>query len=197
MTPKSERFELRLDPEILERIDNWRSERADLPSRSESVRRLIEAGLGHPEDEQLFEIARFNVLVAAKTEGPSEALSGAYVYAWDNGVYPVFHEGAHLHRPFAANFQVTKEMIAELLKYLDAQWLAKKIPTFYALEDYYDVRSGRSPWERTSLIRACRYMFLSDLFDRSFWAALLKGSDHPTEAKSVAEKFETSDLYLT
>ncbi|PKP76449.1 YfbU family protein [Parvibaculum sp.] len=45
MPPKSERFELRLDAEILEQVDNWRAEQGDLPSRSEAVRRLIEKGL--------------------------------------------------------------------------------------------------------------------------------------------------------
>ena len=197
MTPKNERFELRLDSETLERIDEWRSERPDLPSRAESVRRLVEAGLGHPEDEQLFELARFNLLAAAKTPGPADALSNGYVYAWDSGVYPLFHEGAHLHRPFSAQFRVPKEMVDELAKYLDDRWLEKEVPSFYKLEDYYDVRGGsRTHWDRMKLIVTCRYMFLSDMFDLSFWATLLKGSDHPSEAKSITRKFSPDEIYL-
>jgi uncharacterized protein YfbU (UPF0304 family) len=42
----NERFEMRLDEDILERVDNWRRDQADVPSRSESMRRLIEIGLG-------------------------------------------------------------------------------------------------------------------------------------------------------
>jgi uncharacterized protein len=42
---KSERFEMRLDESTLERVDLWRSRQADLPSRAEGMRRLIEAGL--------------------------------------------------------------------------------------------------------------------------------------------------------
>ena len=45
VTTKSERFELRLDTESLEKIDKWRSAQDDVPSRAESVRRLIEKGL--------------------------------------------------------------------------------------------------------------------------------------------------------
>src|SRR5690349_19237025 len=43
---KTERFELRLDEDILERIDSWRSRQSDLPSRAEAVRRLVERGFG-------------------------------------------------------------------------------------------------------------------------------------------------------
>jgi uncharacterized protein YfbU (UPF0304 family) len=45
MALKTERFELRLDEETLERVDRWRSKQADLPARSEAMRRLIDVGL--------------------------------------------------------------------------------------------------------------------------------------------------------
>jgi uncharacterized protein YfbU (UPF0304 family) len=45
MTPKSERFEMRVDENLLARIDEWSSEQDDVPSRAEAVRRLIELGL--------------------------------------------------------------------------------------------------------------------------------------------------------
>lgn len=45
MAPKSERFEMRLDEEILGRVDEWRSKQGDVPSRAEAMRRLIEQGL--------------------------------------------------------------------------------------------------------------------------------------------------------
>lgn len=45
MVPKTERFELRLDEKTLSTIDTWRSEQADLPSRAEAMRRLVELGL--------------------------------------------------------------------------------------------------------------------------------------------------------
>ncbi|WP_349609051.1 YfbU family protein [Cupriavidus sp. DF5525] len=45
MPPKTERFELRMDEDVLARIDDWRGEQEDLPTRSEAVRRLVELGL--------------------------------------------------------------------------------------------------------------------------------------------------------
>ena len=42
---KTERFEMRLDQTMIDQVDAWRSEQEDMPSRSEAVRRLIEAGL--------------------------------------------------------------------------------------------------------------------------------------------------------
>lgn len=42
---KTERFELWLDRETLERMDLWRSEQPDDPSRAEAVCRLVEVGL--------------------------------------------------------------------------------------------------------------------------------------------------------
>jgi uncharacterized protein len=44
MTSKTERFELRLDIATLERLDEWRTEQEDLPSRAEAVRRLLDLG---------------------------------------------------------------------------------------------------------------------------------------------------------
>ena len=45
MNAKSERFEMRLDPEALARIDAWREEQDPVPSRAEAVRSLVEDGL--------------------------------------------------------------------------------------------------------------------------------------------------------
>lgn len=45
MATKTERFEMRMDEEILGRIDRWRAEQSGLPSRAEASRRLIELGL--------------------------------------------------------------------------------------------------------------------------------------------------------
>src|SRR5437879_12065285 len=43
---KPSRFEIRLSPELEDRIDEWRRSQPDLPARAEAARRLIEAGLG-------------------------------------------------------------------------------------------------------------------------------------------------------
>jgi len=46
MQAKTERFEMRLDQETIEQVDEWRGRQDDLPSRSEAVRRLVERALG-------------------------------------------------------------------------------------------------------------------------------------------------------
>lgn len=43
----TERFEMRIDSELLDRLDHWRNSEDDEPSRAEAVRRLLEAGLAH------------------------------------------------------------------------------------------------------------------------------------------------------
>jgi uncharacterized protein len=45
MAPKTERFEMRLDIETIESIDEWRRKEPDLPSRAEAIRRLVQLGL--------------------------------------------------------------------------------------------------------------------------------------------------------
>jgi len=45
MVPKSERFELRLDEDQLNRIGEWAEKQDDRPSKAEAIRRLVEVGL--------------------------------------------------------------------------------------------------------------------------------------------------------
>ncbi len=45
MSPEFVRFEMRIDPETLSRVDEWRRKQADLLSRAEAIRRLVELGL--------------------------------------------------------------------------------------------------------------------------------------------------------
>jgi hypothetical protein len=38
----TERFQMRVSPEFIRMLDEWRRKQADLPSRAESIRRLVE-----------------------------------------------------------------------------------------------------------------------------------------------------------
>ena len=49
---RSERFEMRLTPDTLEQVDQWRADQLGLPSRAEAVRRLIDVGLSVSSGEQ-------------------------------------------------------------------------------------------------------------------------------------------------
>lgn len=44
---KTERFEMRMDEELLTRLDKWRAQQPDVPNRTEAVRRLLEASLAN------------------------------------------------------------------------------------------------------------------------------------------------------
>lgn len=45
MVESGKRFEMRVEEDLLERVDEWRAKQKDLPNRSEAARRLIERGL--------------------------------------------------------------------------------------------------------------------------------------------------------
>jgi uncharacterized protein len=46
VAPLNQRFEMRVDEDLLERVDQWRSKQSDIPPRAEAMRRLVELGLG-------------------------------------------------------------------------------------------------------------------------------------------------------
>jgi len=53
MGPMSERFEMRIDEDILSRVDRWRAKQSDVPSRAEAMRRLVEVGLTRGASESV------------------------------------------------------------------------------------------------------------------------------------------------
>ena len=69
----TERFEMRLGQSVLEKIDSWRADQADIPSRSEAIRRLVEAGLDVGQrDKQIkfsdgYQTGRGNALPVVQT----------------------------------------------------------------------------------------------------------------------------------
>jgi hypothetical protein len=42
---QSKPFQMRLSPEFLKAVDNWRAKQEDKPSRAAAIRRLVELGL--------------------------------------------------------------------------------------------------------------------------------------------------------
>jgi hypothetical protein len=146
----------------------------------------------------LFTMMRFHILAFGLTEPGMEKLDDAYLYAWNRLVYPINHDGADWHEAFKEGFRVTEQMMEELLTHLDEHWRAKDVPTFYQLEDHYGTRDkGDRKWDRAALIGACRYLYLSKVFDADFWQKLLAAMEHPTEATNVVAKFERrKDIYF-
>jgi uncharacterized protein len=108
MAPKNERFEMRLDEAILERVDVWRSQQADLPSRAEAMRRLIERSLTKTsstevvftDGERLIAIMLADLLKQQKTRGeidPSfvtSAIFGGHNWAFQWQMPGLFQQGS-------------------------------------------------------------------------------------------------------
>ncbi len=132
----------------------------------------------------LFELARFNVVCAALTPGPAERLDDAYVYAWSRGIFPLFHEGWDLHKPFAARFGIDAAHVTDLMGFLDVGWSTGAPPTLGDLERRYDARAG-GVWSRDRLLDALRYAFLAGRFDEPFFDAICHPGGRSREVGAV------------
>lgn len=121
MTALPERFELRLDQETLDAIDNWRSKQAAVPSRSQAIRSLVDKGLGQADDQMRFTSGETMVMwmladlakaLKAKTEIDPDfvmnALSGGHLWALRWKHQGIFHN--HVDSP---------ETVSEVVNILD------------------------------------------------------------------------------
>lgn len=130
-----------------------------------------------------------------------DEFSDAYLYAWYEGVYPFFEDTDGSvqrmpHEHYQSQFLVSREKVDELSEYLDECWLKGNVPTFYELEDHYEVRHSTTEWTRGDLIDICRYLFLRRSWDDAFWSKLLTPMQHPSEAGSLTRKFDRKDIYF-
>ena len=145
-------------------------------------------------------LMKFNILSMALHPEMGRRIDDGYIYACDSGVYPIFHDGAPWHGPFEDDFAVTKDMMRELSKRLDDAWDLGRgtAPTFYELEDIYEVRLGRGAWDRAKLIDAMRYMALTQgRFDKKFFEEVTRDAGAPSEANSFADPLDReNDIYF-
>ena len=82
--------------------------------------------------------------------------------------------------------------------WLDELWLKRApTPTFYELEDRFGGRYRDGEWDRSGLIGACRYAFLSKRFDAALFDRLVAPGEHPVEAAGINEPYErNADIFL-
>lgn len=149
--------------------------------------------------EMLFLIQRFQIMALYTNTAAERTVSSAYAYAWFEGVYPLLHESAHWHQPYDASFAIPSMQMKEIFEYLSNAWSSGRKITFYQLEDHYGIKGPKRPgpiWSQASLILACRYLYLCEKFDATFWSGLLSGSQCPMEAEAIARKFESTDIYF-
>jgi metal-responsive CopG/Arc/MetJ family transcriptional regulator len=184
---RQERVELRLEGTTLEHIDQWRSEQPEFPNRSEAIRRLISEGLNSNQQRALFAITKLQVYSIATSDKEKKVVSNAYLYAWKHGIFPHLQTHTNVHAPFDDCFAVSKQMIEELVGYLNKCWMKKEVTNFYDLEDRYGVYIGDGDWDRSLLIDAIRYIRLSNTFTEEFWVEFMRGHNHPSEASSMVD----------
>lgn len=147
-----------------------------------------------------FHIARFQILTAALAPSTREILPKSYVYAWDESVFPIFHD-AKMDDAFADDFDVSKEMMVKISKKIDDEWALGQGPgiSFYDLESFM---GGRDGIDRHKLIVGLRYMYLTHvdkrIFDRRVFENLLENAGAPSEASGIMMSYDfDEDIYLT
>lgn len=148
--------------------------------------------------EMLFNIQKFHLLSLYVSDSQRN-VTDAYAFAWDAGVYPIANEAAPWHKPYGSCFAVGEKQIAQLATFLEERWLAKTPISFYELEDHYGISGSARPgpqWERSTLVSACRYLWLEGWFDQEFWNGMVGHTDCPSESHCIRSAFGPKDVYF-
>lgn len=136
--------------------------------------------------EGLFQVVRLQILTPKDYRVPGYGTDASYKFAWDEEVYPYFHEGVTFHIPFEKMFKTSGKQVKEIAEFLDDKWMEKEKITFYQLEDKYG-RHGED-WHRSKLIDICQYLCLKGMFGKDFWTEF--SSDAPTEASGIISEYK-------
>jgi uncharacterized protein YfbU (UPF0304 family) len=146
----TERFEMRIDSELLDRLDHWRNREDDVPSRAEAVRRLIEAGLAHDnrgpapvlsDGEKLIAvmlsdlIKKLGVEVETNVDLVQKVIYGGHYWALGWEMQGIFH--GHADKQSRVRFVVDVldmwsflEEAFEVMSDEDKAWLEKEADPF-------------------------------------------------------------------
>ena len=147
-------------------------------------------------DEALFQLMRLNIM-------KSENFPSAYLYAWESSVYPLLHQSADWHHPFAEQFEVSEAQMSELQKLLFDAKESGAPKSFYEIEDHFDLRGAtdgygpsKNGWDRSKLVCACRYLFLCEGLGLGIFQAMLENGRHPAEASLVMQSLRDDELHF-
>lgn len=126
------------------------------------------------EGHQRFQTARFNVLAFCVTKEGKKLLQDHYVYAWQEGVYPL-GASQELHRPFASMFRVSADAMSALSKVLDDLWHSDSEIGFDVIERKIKKEYGKGAPTDSSLRMALTYFKMKGDFDQAFWKRVIDG----------------------
>jgi hypothetical protein len=139
--------------------------------------------------KQLFNLQRFLLLQAKLNPQTSEFISDSEAFAWSIGLYP-FRSESKISKDLEPYFDIPKEKVIFIVKYIDAEWIKKTYHTFYDLELYFQsVSSGNFIIDRFDLIYTLRYCYLENMFDDHLWEELLARGNGPIEADCINKPF--------
>ncbi|THB70077.1 MAG: hypothetical protein D6B28_10165 [Gammaproteobacteria bacterium] len=148
--------------------------------------------------EMLFSMQKFEILSQFANTSEEKRLSAPYVYAWEKGVFPILDEIAPWHLPFAELFLVKKEMIQELIAFLQERYDKGIKLSFYEVEEHYGIKVahivGDKGWSRFMLAHACRYLCLHKKFDEEFWAEMVDCAKCPIETKCIIREYTPDEI---
>ncbi|EPC4015863.1 hypothetical protein ACRZOS_000164 [Enterobacter kobei] len=122
--------------------------------------------------------------------------STAYIFAWDRGVYPYYDDtdgsvDRKPHEYYKNCFRIKESEVEFIIKRFNKAYDENKKLTFYGLEDELHVNSHTtSGWTRGKLLRICRYLFLEEAYDESFWDNLTENGSCPAEAHGIRRTFD-------
>ncbi|MFD1261639.1 hypothetical protein [Entomomonas asaccharolytica] len=148
--------------------------------------------------ERGFKQLRLEILAQSKV---TDNMSPAYLYAWDDSVFPILHddeaaEFGHAINEYIDSFDISLEIVLTVVNHLNLLAMKKKYQTFYELERSFGGKFDEQ-YGRAKLISICRYLYLSDCFNSDFWNTLLDEGKHPSEASYIFYPFNKEDILLT
>lgn len=146
--------------------------------------------------KQIFNLQRFLIIQAKLNANTSEQISDSEAFAWSVGLYPL-HSESKIAKDLESYFDISRDTVKYIIKYVDEEWTNKNNHSFYELESHFEQESTSSRIiDRIVLINTLRYCYLQRLFDDSLWDKLFFNNDNPIEANSICEEFSTDELKL-
>jgi len=143
MPPKTERFEVRFEPSMLQRIDQWAARQPDSPTRSDAVRRLVERALETKIDDgdRLLIMMLRDIQKSLKIKGGeidsdfvAEAIWGGHYWALDWQYTGLFHD----------HFD-SREAVSEVVNTLDMWWFIENAYERFSAEDKKRIETEVGP----------------------------------------------------
>jgi|APSaa5957512622_1039677.scaffolds.fasta_scaffold97333_1 hypothetical protein len=147
-------------------------------------------------EKSIFNLQRFMILQTKVNPQTCNQIPDDYAFAWYVKLYPFFHD-AELHEDLEEFFKITKHQVDKVSKYLDDEWLAGRLYTFYELEDKYNCRNRPEDGiDRMVLLDILKYIKLHGGFDDDFWNKILEPMKHPAEARYISREFSADEIYF-